>query len=119
MLVLAQFRRLLSQILSTSDDEIHTAVLSTPAGGLVSFASLREVSPNKAEIRTMVGMCGEIWSECKGDKESEGVGMAECEVSMCHLIKIIELCVTITSRCYLDRFYSFPAWENLCTADLR
>lgn len=75
MLVLSTFRRLLSQVL-TDDNDIHTAVLATPTGNLVSYASKREVDETKTEIRTLVGLACEIWA----DEEKEESVMAETEV---------------------------------------
>ena len=76
MLVLATFRRLLSQVL-TSPDDIHTAVLATPTGNLVSYSSLTEVDKTKSEIRTVIGLACEIW----GEEGKEDSVMAETEVS--------------------------------------
>lgn len=81
MLVLATFRRLLSQVL-TSPDDIHTAVLTTPTGNLVSYSSLREVDKTKSEIRTVIGLACEIWGE---DGKEDSV-MAETEVSPKRLV---------------------------------
>src|ERR1700761_4622799 len=76
MLVLSTFRRLLSQVLTDKED-IHTAVLATPTGNLVSYASQRDVSSTKAEIRTIIGLACEIW----GEEEKEDTVMAETDVS--------------------------------------
>lgn len=72
MLVLSTLHRLLSQVLS--HPHLHTAVLFTPAGELVSVASSSERP--KDDIRVLVGLSGEIWRETK----ENGYGMAESEV---------------------------------------
>lgn len=75
MLVLSTFRRLLSQVLTGSDD-LHTAVLATLTGNLVSYASEKEIQPTKSEIRTIIGLACEIW----GEDEKEDSVMAETDV---------------------------------------
>ncbi|TDL26434.1 hypothetical protein BD410DRAFT_783500 [Rickenella mellea] len=72
MLVLASLNKLLSQILSPPD--IHSVVLLTPAGSLVSFVTSHARS--KDDIRMLAGLSGEIWAETRG----EGVGMVESEL---------------------------------------
>ena len=72
MLVLSTLHQLLSQILSSP--HLHTAVLLTPSGELVSFASSFERP--KDEIRVLVGLSGEIWRETK----HHGFGMVDSEV---------------------------------------
>jgi len=72
MLVLSTLHQLLSQVLS--HPHLHTAVLLTPAGELVSVASSNERP--KDDIRVLVGLSGEIWRETK----AHGCGMAESEL---------------------------------------
>jgi len=72
MLVLSMLHSILSQVLSPP--YLHTAILFTPAGELVSFAS-EPVRP-KDEIRIIVGLCGEVWQETK----EQGYGMVDSEV---------------------------------------
>lgn len=72
MLVLSSLNKLLKQVLAPP--EIHTAILLTPAGDLVSFVS--HDSRPKDEIRVLVGLSGEVWSETKQD----GLGMVDSEV---------------------------------------
>ena len=72
MLVLSSLSRLLEQILSPSD--VHTAVLLTPSGELVSFAS--STTRPKDEIRVLIGLSREAWLETQGDEE----GMLDSEV---------------------------------------
>lgn len=73
MLMLSMLHELLSQVLSPP--HLHTAVLLTTAGELVSFAS-DPVRP-KDEIRIIVGFCGEVWQETR----EEGYGLVDSEVS--------------------------------------
>lgn len=72
MLNLSNLRVLLSQIVSPST--VHTAVLFSPEGQLMSFAS--DPPRSKDEIRVIVGLCGEIWQETK----EHGIGMVDSEV---------------------------------------
>lgn len=74
MLVLSTLHQLLSQILSAP--HLHTAVLLTPSGELVSFASSFERP--KDEIRVLVGLSGEIWRETR----HHGFGMVDSEVQI-------------------------------------
>jgi hypothetical protein len=57
--------------------QLHTAVLFTPAGELVSFAV--EPGRSKDEIRILVGITGEVWQETR----EQGYGMVESDVSTC------------------------------------
>jgi hypothetical protein len=72
MLVLSSLHNLLLQVLSLPT--LHTAVLFTPEGQLVSYAS--DPSRPKDEIRVVVGISGEIWQETK----QQGIGMVDSEV---------------------------------------
>jgi len=72
MLLLSSLHNLLQQVLSLP--ELHTAVLFTPEGQLVSYAS--DSSKPKDEIRVFVGVSGEIWQETK----QHGIGMVDSEV---------------------------------------
>ena len=72
MLVLSTLYSLLSQVLSQPG--LHTAVLLTPTGQLISVAS--EPSRPKDEIKVLVGLAGEVWQETKDSR----VGMVESEV---------------------------------------
>jgi len=73
MLVLSTLHNLLSQTLSLPD--LHTAVLLTTEGQLVSFAS--HPSRSKDEILVAVGLSGEVWQETR----EQGYGMVDSEVS--------------------------------------
>jgi hypothetical protein len=72
MLVLSTLYNLLSQVLSLP--ELHTAVLMTPEGQLISVAC--GSSRPKDEIRIVVGLSGEVWQETK----EQGFGMVDSEV---------------------------------------
>ena len=72
MLLLSSLHNLLQQVLSLP--ELHTAVLFTPEGHLVSYASYS--SKPKDEIRVLVGVSGEVWQETK----QHGIGMVDGEV---------------------------------------
>ncbi|GJE86273.1 hypothetical protein PsYK624_023530 [Phanerochaete sordida] len=80
MLNLSNLRGLLSQVVSPAS--LHTAVLFTPSGQLVSFAS----SPlrSKDEIRVIVGLGGEIWQETK----EQGIGMVDSEIGRLVIIPV-------------------------------
>lgn len=72
MLVLSTLHSLLSQIVSPG--KLHTAVLLTPAGELVSAAS--NPQRPKDEVRVIVGLGGEVWRETR----DQGIGMVDSEV---------------------------------------
>jgi hypothetical protein len=72
MLVLSTLHKLLSQILSLPD--LHTAILLTTEGQLVSFAT--DPSRSKDEILVAVGLSGEVWQETR----EQGYGMVDSEV---------------------------------------
>lgn len=72
MLVLSSLHSLLSQVLFLP--HLHTAVLLTPAGQLVSVAS--DPRRPKDEVRVIVGLAMEVWQETK----DQGFGMVDSEV---------------------------------------
>ncbi|EKM83988.1 hypothetical protein AGABI1DRAFT_110591 [Agaricus bisporus var. burnettii JB137-S8] len=72
MLVLSTLHSLLSQIVSPG--KLHTAVLLTPAGELVSAAS--NPQRPKDEVRVIVGLGGEVWRETR----DQGIGMVDSEL---------------------------------------
>jgi len=82
MLVLSTLHQLLSQILSRP--HLHTAVLLTPSGELVSFASSFERP--KDEIRVLVGLSGEIWRETR----HHGFGMVDSELGRIVVVPVGE-----------------------------
>ena len=73
MLVLATLHRLLSQVISSPG--LHTAVLLTPNGQLVSYAC--DSTRSKDDVRLVVGLSSEIWLEVA----DHGIGMVDSEVS--------------------------------------
>lgn len=73
MLMLSILHSLLSQVLAPP--HLHTAVLFTTSGELVSATS--EPLRPKDEIRIVVGLSGEVWQETK----EQGYGMVDSEVS--------------------------------------
>jgi len=77
MFMLSMLQTLLTQVLVPP--HLHTAVLFTPAGELVSFAV--EQGRSKDEIRILVGITSEVWQETR----EQGYGMVESDVSMCFL----------------------------------
>lgn len=93
MLNLTNLRVLLAQALSPS--AIHSAVLFTPEGQLVSFVS--DPPRSKDEIRVIVGLGGEIWQETK----EHGLGMVDSEVSL-HTQRQARRCLTRATLLLLD-----------------
>jgi len=77
MLALSTLHTLLSQVLSLPD--LHTAILHTPGGQLVSFAS--DPSRSKDDIHLVVGVSWKIWQENAG----QGCVTDESEVP-CHFL---------------------------------
>ncbi|KAI9445408.1 isoprenoid synthase domain-containing protein, partial [Lactarius indigo] len=73
MLVLATLHRLLSQVISSPG--LHTAVLLTPNGQLVSYAC--DSTRSKDDVRLVVGLSSEIWLEVA----DHGIGMVDSETS--------------------------------------
>jgi hypothetical protein len=73
VLVLSTLHNLLTQVLSSP--ELHTAVLLTPGGQLISVAA--DASRPKDEARIVAGVSAEIWQETR----QQGYGMVESEVS--------------------------------------
>ncbi|EAU92274.1 hypothetical protein CC1G_00493 [Coprinopsis cinerea okayama7 len=71
MLVLSKLHNILSQILAFP--ELHTAVLLTVSGELVSYAA--EPTRSKDDIRVIAGLASEIWHETK----EQGHGMVDSE----------------------------------------
>ena len=72
MLMLSILHSLLSQVLAPP--HLHTAVLFTTSGELVSATS--DPLRPKDEIRIVVGLSGEVWQETK----EQGYGMVDSEV---------------------------------------
>jgi len=82
MLVLSTLHQLLSQVLFRP--HLHTAVLLTPSGELVSSACSFERP--KDEIRVLVGLSGEIWRETK----HHGFGMVDSELGRIVVVPVGE-----------------------------
>ncbi|KAJ7070623.1 hypothetical protein C8F01DRAFT_1107113 [Mycena amicta] len=72
MLVLSRLRESLEQVLVPP--ELHTAVLLSPSGQLISFASYP--SRRKDDIRVIAGLSGEVWQET----QDLGSGMVNSEL---------------------------------------
>ncbi|KAL5535963.1 hypothetical protein ACEPAF_4057 [Sanghuangporus sanghuang] len=93
MLALSSLNKLLGHVLAPP--ALHTAVLFTAAGALVSYAtaaSSPESSSNprpKDDIRVLVGLASEVWAETKED----GEGMVDSELG-----RIIVLPIVPTSK---------------------
>jgi len=83
MLVLSTLHNLLSQVLALPS--LHTAVLLTPAGQLVSVASDRQRP--KDEIRVIVGIAAEVWQETK----DQGFGMVDSELGRVLVVPVDEM----------------------------
>ena len=73
MLMLSKLNHILSRVLDLPD--LHSAVLLTVTGELVSYASYS--GRPKDEIRVVTGLATEIWQETM----EQGYGMVESEVS--------------------------------------
>lgn len=74
VLVLSTLHNLLTQMLALP--ELHTAILLTTEGQLISVAS--DPSRPKDKARILAGVSGEIYQETK----DQGFGMVESEVSV-------------------------------------
>ncbi|KAH7930440.1 hypothetical protein BV22DRAFT_1055001 [Leucogyrophana mollusca] len=100
MLILPKLHAYLTQLLSPG---IHTALLLTPEGALVSFASdpclvsptaegeatpTHPQSRSKDEIRIVAGLSAEVWAETRGG-EAEA-GMVESELGRILVLPIEE-----------------------------
>ena len=72
MLNLANLRTLLSRVLDLPS--LHTVVLFTPEGELVSYVS--EPDRPKDRVRVIVGLSTEIWQET----QEQGVGRVDSQV---------------------------------------
>jgi hypothetical protein len=73
MLVLSTLHAVLSQLISPP--VLHTAVLFTPEGQLLSHAS--DGTKSKDDIRVLVAVSAEIWQSAK---DAEGAIQVESEV---------------------------------------
>jgi hypothetical protein len=66
MLKLSALHNLLKRVLS--HPHLHTSILLTREGGLVSTA--HDPSRSKDEIKVVVGLCAEAWKDAKWREES-------------------------------------------------
>ncbi|KAJ6474607.1 hypothetical protein C8R47DRAFT_1143748 [Mycena vitilis] len=82
MLVLSRLQDSLSAVLSPPS--LHTAVLLTPSGQLVSFSSYP--SRCKDEIRVIAGLSGEVWQET----QEQGSGMVDSELGRIVVLPVDE-----------------------------
>ncbi|KAF9531830.1 hypothetical protein CPB83DRAFT_847903 [Crepidotus variabilis] len=94
MLMLSMLHNLLSQVLSPP--QLHTALLFTPAGELVSVAS--EPTRSKDEIRILVGVGVEVWQETR----EEGCGMVDSELGRI-IVLPVEEAVAETENQFTER----------------
>lgn len=72
MLVLSTLHDLLSQLVEPHS--VHTAMLLTPSGQLVSYAG--DQTKTKDEVRVLVAVAAEVWQQTK----ARDAGMVESEV---------------------------------------
>ncbi|KAG1839994.1 hypothetical protein DFJ58DRAFT_667424 [Suillus subalutaceus] len=85
MLNLSTLQTYLTQLLSPADT-IHTALLLTPEGAIVSFAcsgssQTMSLQRSKDEVWILAGLSAEVWAETRSEEGAEkGIGMAESEV---------------------------------------
>ncbi|KAL1738481.1 hypothetical protein HDZ31DRAFT_50925 [Schizophyllum fasciatum] len=90
MLVLSALQNLLAQVLDPP--ALHSAVLFTPAGHLVSYAA--DAARPKDEIRVVVGIAGEVWLETRGEGAGAGAGgkdgMVDSELGRIIVLPIVE-----------------------------
>ncbi|KAG5639545.1 hypothetical protein H0H81_012216 [Sphagnurus paluster] len=90
MLVLSALHNLLSQVLTLP--HLHTAILLTPTGQLVSVAS--DPHRPKDEIRVVVGLAMEIWQETKDEEFS----MVDSELGRILVVPVDERPVSPSSQ---------------------
>ncbi|KAL5533753.1 hypothetical protein ACEPAG_213 [Sanghuangporus baumii] len=92
MLALSSLNKLLGHVLAPP--ALHTAVLFTGSGALVSYATASSPESSsgprpKDDIRVLVGLASEVWAETKQD----GEGMVDSELG-----RIIVLPIVPTSK---------------------
>jgi len=83
MFMLSMLQALLTQALVPR--HLHTAVLFTPAGELISFAV--EPGRSKEEIRILVGITSEVWQETR----EQGYGMVESDLGRIIVLPVDEV----------------------------
>lgn len=82
MLVLSALHSLLSQVLHAPD--LHTAILFSPAGHLVSVAT--DQYRSRDDIHIVVGLSGEVWQETR----EQGYGMVDSELGRILVLPVEE-----------------------------
>ncbi|THH09329.1 hypothetical protein EW145_g2086 [Phellinidium pouzarii] len=90
MLALSSLHKLLAQVLVPP--ALHTAVLFSSSGALVSFASIG--ARPKDDIRVLVGLASEIWAETWED----GEGMVDSELGRIVVLPVASLQDTHSQR---------------------
>jgi len=82
VLVLSTLHNLLFQLLALP--ELHTALLLTPEGQLISVAS--DPSRPKDKARIIAGVSGEVWQETR----EQGCGMVESELGRILVLPVMK-----------------------------
>jgi len=82
VLVLPTLHKLLSQLLALP--KLHTAVLLTPEGQLISVAS--DPSRPKDKARIVAGVSGEVWQETR----EQGYGMVDSELGRILVLPVMK-----------------------------
>ncbi|KIM88723.1 hypothetical protein PILCRDRAFT_813694 [Piloderma croceum F 1598] len=82
VLVLSTLHQLLAQLLALP--ELHTAILLTPEGQLISVAS--DISRSKDQARIVAGVSGEVWQETR----EQGHGMVESELGRIVVLPVVK-----------------------------
>jgi hypothetical protein len=106
MLVLSSITALLNQLLSPPN--LHTAVLLTPQGQLVAYATTPPMSEDR--VRLVVGLGGEVWKEIVESEEEEDLGMVDSEVSFS---------VTTSPLRRTLMTLLLQGWARFCPSDIR
>ena len=101
MFNLSNLRSLLLQVLSLPS--LHTAVLFTPEGQLVSYAA--DPHKSKDHVRVVVGLSTEIWQETK----EQGIGMVDSEVGVFLEVKSTKNRLIMWSEAWPSSRLSYPA----------
>lgn len=81
MLNLVHLNNVLRQVVS-APGLLHTAILMTPAGHLISYAAQADSPRPKDEIHVVVGLSVEVWQE----ERDRGMGVVDSEVCVLYVI---------------------------------
>ena len=92
MLVLSSVNKLLGHVLAPP--ALHTAVLFTASGSLVSYSTAGPEPRPKDDIRVLVGLATEVWAETAED----GEGMVDSEVCELRAAKFVIVIIHICRR---------------------